>query len=319
MSIRIPQKILSIGILIMKWLRAPKYEWIYSRRFNGLTEKQIRYILERQYLRTFGSLPNLDNPKTLNEKIQWLKIHYHDPLLTQCADKVKVRDYIKEKIGEQYLVPVIGIFNSPNEIAFDKLPNQFVMKVNWGSGQNIICKDKSTFNRQKAIQQLLEWTKPISNHYFNFFEWCYKDIRPQILVEHYIEEFDGDLPDYKFFCYNGHVKNMFIAKNRNTGNQSLSFTFFDKNFNRIPVQQHYPTYQGHIDKPPQWEEMIFLAEKLSYLFVFARIDFYIINNTIKVGEITFNHFSGCQPFEPAIWDNRFGDLLDLTKLYPGVC
>ena len=145
-----------------------EYRKIYEKRFKGLTETEQRYILEQQFIRNTGYPLNLDNPQTFNEKIQWLKLYDHNPLMTICADKVAVRDYIKEKIGEEYLVPALGIYDKPEDIDFDKLPNRFVLKVNWGSGQNIIVKDKSALDIEAAKKQLAEWMKPENNHYYDF-------------------------------------------------------------------------------------------------------------------------------------------------------
>ena len=308
----IPKPLRPIALNFVGFLRNPRYFIWYAKRMHGLTDAKIRYLLEHQFKATMGYPPNLDNPRTLNEKIQWLKLNYRNPLLTKCADKVRVRDYIRDTIGEKYLVPIVGVYDSPDEIPFQNLPDKFVMKVNWGSGQNIICKNKNSLDVADVKRKLDRWMQPISNHYYNFFEWCYKDIPPKILVEEYMEDLDGDLPDFKFFCYNGRVENMFIAKGRNLGDHTLSFTFFDRDFNRLPLKQHYPTFDGKIEKPDNWDEMITLAEKLAKPFLFARIDFYIVGNSIKFGEITFNHFSGAVPFNPPEWDKKFGALINLS-------
>ena len=264
-----------------------------------------------------GIRPNLDNPQTLNEKINWLKLNYKNTLITQCSDKVLFRDYIAQSIGSQYLVPCIGIYDSPDEINFETLPDQFVVKVNWGSGQNIICKNKSLLDWGNAKKQLLNWMSPKSNHYYAFFEWCYKDIRPKILIEQYIESKD-DLPDYKIFCYNGNPLNMFVAKGRQKGAAALTFTFFDKDFNRLDVAQHYKTYPGTIPKPQQWDNMFKLASILAKPFPFVRVDFYITENRLKVGELTFYHFAGLVPFDPPEWDYKLGQLLSLPEPTPNI-
>lgn len=139
---------------------------------------------------------DLDNPSSFNEKIQWLKLYYKDPLITKCCDKVSVREYVKNKIGEEYLIHCLGIFLKPEEINFDILPNKFIIKVNWGSGQNIIVNDKNKLNINEVIYTLNKWMQNKCNHYYNFLEWGYKDINPKIIIEEYIEN-EGGLMDYK--------------------------------------------------------------------------------------------------------------------------
>jgi len=210
-----------------------KFDRIYSHRFDGLTQDEMRYCLEEQFRRYAGYKLNLDQPQTFNEKLQWLKLYYHrhpNQLLTVCADKVAVRDYIAKKIGEEYLVPCLGVWDNPDDIDFDKLPDRFVLKVNWGSGQNIIVKDKSALDIADTREKLRQWMKPESNHYFAFFEWPYKNIKPKIIAEKFLD-FGTDLLDYKIMCYNGQPKNLFVCSERFSG---LKVTFFDLNWERLP-------------------------------------------------------------------------------------
>lgn len=287
-----------------------KYEQIYARRFNGLTPDEIRYCIEEQFKSQVGYVPNLDAPKTFNEKLQWLKLYYRNPLMTKCADKVAVREYIKEKIGEQYLIPCIGVWDNPNDIDFDKLPDKFVLKVNWGSGQNIIVKDKSKLNIRETRRQLAKWMRPESNHYFMSFEWCYKDIKPKIIAEEYIEQMDGNLLDYKIFCNDGEPNFLFVAIDRN---KDLRFNFYDLDFKQLPFKQYYENSNKAIKKPKQFQEMLDVSAILSKGFPHCRVDFYILDNKLYFGEITFYHFNGMKKFEPQEWDRRLGDLLKLPK------
>ena len=287
-----------------------KYDKIYAKRFKGLTRQEERYILEVQFERMAGYKLNLDNPQTFNEKIQWLKHNYRDPLMTKCADKVRVREYIKEKIGEDYLIPCLGVYNSPEEIDFDKLPDRFVLKVNWGSGQNIIVKDKSKLNTEEVKEKLKNWMKPESNHYFNFLEWVYKDIEPKIITEKYIEQMDGNLIDYKFFCNCGKPVFLFLGIDRFI---DTKFNFYDLNWNLLPVKNHYKNCTREIPKPKNFEKMLQISEKLSVDFPFVRVDLFEIENKIYFGELTFYHFNGTEPFEPFKWDYKFGELIELQK------
>ena len=191
------RKIYFCGFKILSYTKKDKYYKIYAKRFKGLTEEEAKYILEVQFEWAQKRKPDIDNPQTFSEKLQWMKLYYHNPLQTLCADKVKVRDYIKEKIGEEYLVPLIGVYDSADDIDFSTLPDRFVMKVNWGSGQNIIVKDKSKLNIKDAKKRLKNWLKPESNHYYSGLEWVYKNIPPKIIIEEYLDSINNQALDYK--------------------------------------------------------------------------------------------------------------------------
>ena len=181
-------------------------------------------IIKKQFKEALGYELNLENPKTFNEKIQWLKLYYHNPLITKCADKFKVRDYIKEKIGEEYLIPLIGVWDKVEDIDFASLPEQFVLKVNWGSGMNIIVKDKSKLDIEDTKKKLKKWINPFSNHYYYSFEYSYKHIEPKIICEKYIEQVDGDLFDYKLTCFNSKVIYIEVHAFRYTENHTGAFS-----------------------------------------------------------------------------------------------
>jgi len=308
-------RVLVLGHQVFSYERDPAYARLYARRFDGLSEADLRTILAWQFAEAGNSYAlDLDTPRSLNEKLNWLKLYYHDPLMTQCADKVGVRDYIREKVGEKYLVPVLGVYDSADDIDFDKLPNRFAMKVNWGSGQNVICPDKSMLDVEAVRSRMRRWMRPESNHYFNHFEWGYKDIRPKIVVEQFIEGFDG-LPDYKLLCFNGTMKVMYVAQNRQLGPKALRFTFHDREFRRLPFEQDYPAAERAVERPSCLEEMISLAEKLAAPFPFCRVDFYIERSgVLKIGELTFYHLAGLVPIRPVEWDYRLGEMLELPKV-----
>ena len=306
------------GIKVLSYKRKKKahklslYDQIFAKRFQGLTEQEMRYCLEKQFLQHTGSVLNLDNPQTFNEKLQWLKLYHHrhpNPLMTKCADKVGVREYIKEKIGEKYLVPCLGIWDNPDDIDFSKLPNQFVLKVNWGSGQNIIVKDKAKLDIEEAKRKLAKWMKPENNHYFHFFEWCYKDIQPKIIAEKYMN-FGEDLFDYKIMCYNGVPQNLFVCSERRT---DLKVTFFDLAWKRLPFIRKYPASEKEIQCPEKFKEMLKISEILAKPFSFVRVDFFCLNDKLYIGEMTFFPGAGHEKFDPVEWDKKLGDLLILPK------
>ena len=308
-------KVITIAGLKIKIHKKSKLEKLLARKYDpNLSLDDKKYIIEHQFERAVGYKPNIDNPKSFNEKMQWLKLYNEDPLLTKCADKYLVRDYVKEKIGEEYLIPLLGVWDSPDEIDFDKLPNKFVLKVNWGSGQNIIVKDKAKLDIKEAKAKLKEWLKPHSNHYYFGFEWCYKNIQPKIIAEKYIEQIDGNLLDYKIFCNNGNPSFLFVGIDRH---KDLKFNFYDLDFNLLPFKQHYDVSNKKIQKPECFQEMLNVAKKLSKDFLHARIDLFLIGNKIYFGEITFYHFNGMEPFEPVEWDYKLGEMLTLPTSQNG--
>ena len=254
---------------------------------------------------------DLNNPKTYNQKLQWLKLNYRKPEFTQLVDKYGVREFVKERIGEQYLIPLLGVWNQVEEIPFEELPNQFVLKATHDSGGLVICKDKSLLDVSKAKKKLKRSLK--HNYYWAQREWYYKDVPAKIIAEKYmVDENTKELRDYKFFCFNGEVKFMFVATDRGTDTRS---DFFDMNFEHIPVKQYYPNADINkvIEKPKLFEEMIDLAEKLSKDIPHVRVDLYEINGKIYFGEMTFFHFSGWKKFEPKYYDELFGSWIELPE------
>ncbi|TVL63143.1 ATP-grasp fold amidoligase family protein, partial [Brachyspira hyodysenteriae] len=277
-------------------------------------EENIRFkekIIKEQFKNALGYELNLENPKTFNEKLQWLKLYYHDPLMTICSDKYTVREYIKETIGEEYLIPLIGVWDRVEDIDFDSLPNQFVLKVNWGSGQNIIVKDKSTLNIEETKKKLEYWMKPTSNHYYYSYEWCYKNIKPKIICEKYIEQIDGNLYDYKIFCFHGEPKYIQVDIDRYTNHTRV---IFDNHWNK--TNKSYSDAKMHskeLAKPYNFEELLYISRKISDNFICARTDFYIIENKIFVGELTFYHQNGICHFSNIEFDIEYGNNIKLPK------
>lgn len=300
------------NIDILKYKRKLEYIYfnnIYKQRFNPkISVKKQKYIICYQYKISFGRFPNLKNPQSFNEKIQWLKLNYKNPLMTRLADKHLVKKYVSKLIGNKYIIPTLGVWNNAKEIDFSKLPRQFVLKTNWGSGQNIIVEDKTKINKNEIINKLNSWINIKQNHYFYSFEWCYKNIKPKIIAEKYIATNNQDLLDYKIMCYSGIAKNLFVCSERKT---NLKVTFFDLNWNKLPFKRHYETSSVNLKKPSNLKEIIELSEKLSKPFPFARVDFYITNNKIYFGEITFYPGNGVEKFTPEIWDYKLGKYIIL--------
>lgn len=273
---------------------------------RGSVEADKRY-LEILYKYRLGKKLNLDNPKTFNEKIQWLKLYDRKDLYTRVVDKFEVRKYIEEKIGDKYLIPLIGVYEKFEDINFTKLPNQFVIKCTHDSGGLVICKDKSKLDINKAKKKINRCLK--RNYFYNTREWPYKNVKPRIIIEKYMVDESGvELKDYKFFCYDGEVKSLFVATDRNI---DTKFDFFDIKFNKLPLKQYYENGNKKINKPKGYSEMLNLASKLSKGFPHVRVDFYDINGSIYFGELTLSHFSGMKIFEPEEYDYLFGSYIKL--------
>lgn len=267
--------------------------------------------IKRQFKEVEGHYLDLNNLNTFNEKLQWLKLYYHDSLMTKCADKYLVREYVREKIGEKYLIPLIAVYDNASDIDFDKLPSQFVLKVNWGSGQNIICKDKSKLDIEDTINRLKEWMRLEANHYYSCFEWCYKYIEPKIICEKYIEQMDGNLIDYKMFCFDGNVAYIDVHVFRHTTNHSRCFYSVD--WVRQDATIKFPLYKEDLERPKVLDELIEISNILSGPFPHVRVDFYIIEENIYFGEMTFYNGAGYDYFIPYEWDYKFGELLKLPS------
>ena len=289
------------------FLIKPKNIMLYLVRHKPLcyllTDKLAIKIMFRLKM---GEKLNLNEPKTFNEKVQWLKLYGYKEAYDKLVDKIEVRKYVKEKIGKEYLIPLIGIWNNFSEIDFDNLPSAFVLK---GAQNGVyVCKNKANFDKKRVSVLFRKYSE------YNFFylgrEPVYKNIRNRLICERYMKNDEtGTLVDYKFFCANGVVKAMFVATDRGAG--TTKFDFYDAEFNHLDFVQHYPNAQHHCNKPKNFEKMKVLSQKLSNGIPFVRVDLYEINGKVYFGEMTFYHFSGFEKFEPAFWDSKFGEMIKI--------
>ena len=265
-------------------------------------------VLKLQFKRRVGYDLNLENPRTFNEKLQWLKLYWRDDRATICADKFAVREYVKDKGLGHLLNEVYGVYDSPDDIDFSSLPSEFVMKPTHGSGKVVFCKDKKKLNWTKVKKDLFKWLS--ENYYDTSFEWIYKSIKPRIIVEKMIHTPDGKPPlDYKFFCFSGEPKCMFVASDRGQG--TTKFDFFDLEWNHWSMINHYPNAVRELQKPVTLDKMIEYSKILASDFPHSRIDFYSENDEVLFGEVTFFHFAGLEPFEPVEYDHKLGSYLTL--------
>lgn len=295
---------------IIKALKNPFYacELVLNQFAPFFSDK--RFVQWKYYL-NFKKKLDLDNPQTFNEKLQWLKLYDRHDEYTKMVDKYEAKKYVASIIGEEYIIPTLGVYNSFEEIDFEKLPNQFVLKCTHNSGGIIICKDKSTLDVEKANQLMSKWLNV--NPYWKNREYPYKDVPPRIIAEKYMEDESGyELKDYKFFCFNGDVKMLFVASDRGFQTEETKFDFFDLNWNHLPFTNGHPNSTRSIKKPSHFEEMIEMAKRLSEGIPHVRVDLYNINGHIYFGEMTFFHWSGLTPFIPEEWDYKVGKWLDLN-------
>lgn len=271
-----------------------------------------RFRIKLRYLRKMGKWLDLDNPVTFNEKLQWLKAYDHNPLYTSIVDKQEVKKIIADKIGSEYIIPTLAVYERPEDIDWEKLPERFVLKCTHDSGGVVVCKDKDQLDRKKALKKLSKHYK--RNYYYNKREWPYKNIKPRIIAEAYMEDRDGsgELKDYKFFCFDGVPKMLFVASDRHKKTET-KFDFFDMDFKHLPIINGHPNSDVPPQKPASFEQMKKLAAELSAGFPHVRVDLYEINGKIYFGEMTLYHYSGTVPFEPEIWDTTMGEWLKLPK------
>ncbi len=251
-------------------------------------------------------------PTCFNEKLQWLKLYDRKPEYTIMVDKYKVREYIAEKIGEQYLIPLLGVWDSPDEIDFSSLPDQFAMKCNHNSGLGMcICTDKSKLDIKKVKNSLAQGLK--QDYYLTGREWPYKNVPRKIIAEQFLKSDAGGLTDYKIHCFNGVPKFILVCRDRFT-ESGLTEDFYTPEWEHMEVKRpRIPNAATLIPKPEKLDEMLVLAEKLSKDIPFIRIDFYLVENKIYFSELTFFPASGFTGFEPPEWDRTFGDWLVLPE------
>jgi hypothetical protein len=288
-------------------------KWIQLFLTQNVSKKlSDKKFLKLEYYACVGKKLNLDNPQTYNEKLQWLKLYDRKPEYTEMVDKYSAKKYVADRIGEEYIIPTLGAWDSFDEIDFNSLPEQFVLKCTHDSGGLVICKDKSTFDIQKAKEKI---EKSLKRDYFYVHrEWPYKNVKKQIIAEKYMEDTEtAELRDYKFFTFDGKVKALFIATDRQNEKEETKFDFFDENYNHLDIRNGHPNANEIPHKPLNFELMKELAEKLSKGIPHLRVDFYEVNGKVYFGELTFSHWSGLVPFEPDEWDRTFGSWIELPE------
>ena len=282
------------------------FNYLYQ---DKLTDDFKKSLLEERFYREVGYFPDIENPQTFNEKINWLKLYYKNDILSRCVDKYEFKNYIKEQLGDGYTVPLLGVWDNANDIDLSKLPDRFVLKVNWSSYQNFIVKDKNKFNFDYAKSKINSWMLPWRNIYYASFYYGYKNVVPKVIAEEYIEQSDGKLNDYKFYCFNGNPQYLYII---DEGFSKARPLCWDVDSNHI-----YKIVNGQIDsikQPQNMDKMLEIAAKLAKPFPFVRVDLYEIGTKVYVGEMTFYPGNGFNKFTPKELDAELGATLDLSSV-----
>ena len=285
------------------------YVWNEYRRIHGNREankiSDEEFIIS-EYKRRTGHELNLKNPERFTEKLQWLKLFYRDDIIEKCSDKYTVRLYVEEQGHAKLLNDLLGVYDDVNEIDFDKLPNQFVLKVSHGSGWNIVCKDKTKLNWFMYKKIIRSWMR--QNLYVYGREWNYKELTPKIIIEKYIDSGDGQLTDYKFFCFNGKPEFVQVDRDRFQGHKRA---FYNMEWEKLDFSTGYDTVDE--ERPCELEKMRNLASEFAGKFSFIRVDFYNVGKEIYFGELTFFPDCGFYKYDPDEWDFYWGKQLELPQ------
>ena len=291
-------------------------------KFGFLSRIPDRQFLKIAYFILTRKRLNLDNPQTFTEKIQWLKLYNRKPEYTTMVDKYAVKQYVANIIGEEYIIPTLGVWNRFDDIDFSKLPQQFVLKTTHGGGSNgvVICKDKSSFNKKAAKKTLNNSLK--EDIYDMLREWPYKDVPKRIIAEKFMapekSPAPNDLPDYKFFCFNGEPKYCQVIRDRHT---KETIDFYDMDWNHMPFVGLNPVARNGltpVTRPENLDEMKDICRKLAKEMPFVRVDLYVIDEKKYFGELTLYPASGMGAFTPEEWNGKLGDLLTLPNATGGV-
>lgn len=257
-----------------------------------------------------GYTPDMNNPQTFNEKLNWLKLYNQNPLFTKLADKFEVKKYVADLIGEQFVVNNLGCWYRFKDIDWNVMPNQFVLKCTHDSSGAIICRNKSSFDIESARKKMNKSLR--LNYFYACREWPYKNIPPRIIADELLDDHSGkELNDYKFWCFNGVPKYMYCTVK--TNRENIYENFYDMNFNPVNIDHGWPRRDSEFEKPAAFEEMKVLAKKLSKGIPFVRVDFFYVNGRVYFGEYTFFDWAGLQPFGTYEQDLELGKLIDLSE------
>lgn len=295
---------------LLKYFTNSDYRFLINDKLGLYKHWDDERFLKRKFKARLGYELDLENPQTFNEKLQWLKIHDHNPEYTKMVDKYECKKYVADIIGEKYIIPTLGVWDCFEDIDFSRLPDRFVLKCTHDSGGIIICKEKSKFNIQAAKKKLNKSLK--RNFYYVGREWPYKDVKPRIIAEPYLTDESGiELKDYKIFNFSEDSQIIEIDFDRFSGHKRNLYT---EDWQYIEAAIEFPTDPNRqFEKPKVLDEMLSLAKKLSENHPHLRTDFYCIDNRVLFGELTFYHGSGFEKFIPDSLDIKFGEWIKLPR------
>lgn len=281
-----------------------------SKLSHALCDKTY---IKMQYKAVMHKKLNLKDPKTFNEKLQWLKLHDRNPLYTKLVDKVDAKIYVAKHIGEECIIPTLGVWDRVEDIEWDKLPEQFVLKCTHDSGSVVICRDKSTFDKEKAIKKLKKKLK--SNLFWFSREWPYKDLKPRIIAEVYLSELSEGIIDYKFFCFSGEPKFLYVSQGLEN-HETARISYVSLDWEQEPFRRtDFKTFETLPPKPQKFDQMLEYSKKLSAGTAFMRVDFYEVKGKVYFSEMTFFPGAGLTEFAPSEWDEKIGEYIDLNQAY----
>ena len=272
-----------------------------------------KVYISLKYRMRIGKFPNLKNPKTFNEKLQWLKLYNRKPEYTTMVDKYEVKKYVADLIGEEYIIPTLGVWDSFDDIDFDALPDQFVLKCTHDSGGLVICRDKSKLDKEAAKKKIEACLK--TNYYWQGREWPYKNVKPRIIAEEYVADpanpGQSSLWVYKIMTFGGKPKIIQAIQGDKTSSETIDY--FDTAWNLLEIRQNFPNSEQPLEKPQSLDRMLSLAEHMSGEQPFLRVDFYEVNGSPIFSEFTFFSDSGMAAFHPEEWDKKLGDMIKLHR------
>ena len=292
------------------YFRHPKYIFLRlaERKMWPMSDKKY---LGLRYQEVFGRKIDFEAPKTFNEKLQWLKLYDRKPEYTIMVDKYEAKKYVADKIGAEYVIPTIGIYDNFDEIDFDELPNQSVIKCTHDSGGLVVCRDKKSLDWGMAGKKLKKCLK--RNFYYHGREWPYKDVKPRIMIEKYMQNGgQKELVDYKFYCFHGKPEFLYVSEGLEN-HETARIGFFDMNFKACDFGRNdFKRFEKAPKRPKTFAKMVKIAEELSKGLKFVRVDLYEIEGKVYFGELTFTPNAGLMQFDPPEWDERIGKMLELS-------
>ena len=301
------KKVLRAGL---RFLTDKDYRKLWYLDMSKHKKMDDRLYIESRYRAIFKKPIDLDNPVTFNEKMQWLKLYNQNPEYTDMVDKYLSKDYVVQRIGENFVAKLLGVWNSVDDIDFEELPGQFVLKTTHDCGGVVVCKDKEKFDFKRAKRTLRKHMK--REYFYHCREWPYKNVQPRIIAEEYLQDGNSSvLPVYKILCFDGEPKIIQTIQNDKKPNESIDY--FDAEWNLLNLRQNFPNSEKTLEKPEKLAEMLSIAKELSAGTSFIRIDLYSVNGEIYFSEFTFFSDAGYARFEPEEWDEKLGSWITLPK------